>query len=398
MLDALVIGAGPSGAHFASQAAKKGYKVTLIEKGQLGRAKCCAGGLSGRFLNAYSVPPKLVEQEIRRFVMVSPSGERVELVFDKISGVTVNRADFDRWHVEQAIDCGCDLHLGAAAKKVAFHSDSVEVTVESGEVFKGRILIGAFGMAPQMLRQLGRRTPQFSLGLQAELTLPEAGNSGFGDSIEFHFNPKYSKAGYSWVFPKKQSAAIGLVTDPLSRQKTEALHGFIADYIAAHSNFTQHTPAKINGIGFGCAMLPNAPVEEMSGNRFMLLGDAAGLIDPTTWEGIYFAFKSADIALDAFERNYGKGAFSLEALSVYQANWKSKFGKELEHARSIQRRVYGERMGKLWKLIIHELNSDDKLRKLVTGELSRDMSITNMVEKIPLSTKLKLAAKYSRER
>jgi flavin-dependent dehydrogenase len=115
-------------------------------------------------------------------------------------------------------------------------------------------------------------------------------------------------------------------------------------------------------------------------------------------EGIYFAFKSADIALDAFEHNYSKGDFSLEALGIYQANWKSTFGKELEHARSIQRRVYGERMGRLWKLIIHELNSDNKLRKLVTDELSKDMSIANMVEKIPLSTKLKLAAKYSRER
>jgi flavin-dependent dehydrogenase len=130
----------------------------------------------------------------------------------------------------------------------------------------------------------------------------------------------------------------------------------------------------------------------------MLLGDAAGLIDPTTWEGIYFAFKSADIALEAFESSYSKATFSSEALGSYQADWKRKFGKELEHAHSIQRRVYGERMGKLWKLIIHELNSDDKLRRLVTDELSKDMSIANMVEKIPLTTKLRLAAKYSRER
>lgn len=396
MLDAVVIGAGPSGAHFAAQAAKKGYSVALIEKGQLGRAKCCAGGLSGRFLKAYSVPPQLVQREIRRFVMVSPSGEKAELIFDKTSGVTVDRADFDRWQVEQANNCGCDLHLGAAATKVAFHSDCVEVTVDSGDVFSGRVLIGAFGMAPQMFRQLGVQTPEFSLGLQAELTLPETeNNSGFGDSIEFYFNPEYSKAGYSWVFPKKQSAAIGLVTDPLSSQKTEALHRFIDDYTAAHPNLTQHR--NTSRIQFGCAMLPNSPVEKMVGNRFMLLGDAAGLIDPTTWEGIYFAFKSADYALNVFELSYRKGDLSSEALGTYQVNWKRNFGKELEHAHSIQRRVYGERMGRLWKLVIHELNSDDKLRKLVTTELSKDMSIANMVEKIPLSTKLRLAAKYSRE-
>jgi geranylgeranyl reductase family protein len=396
MLDVLVIGAGPSGAHFAAQAAKKGYSVALIEKGQLGRAKCCAGGLSGRFLSQYSVPPKLVEREIRRFVMVSPSGERAELLFDKTSGITVNRADFDRWLVEQANDCGCDTRFGAAAKKVAFHSDGVDVTVDSGEVLRGKVLIGAFGMAPQMFRMLGLQTPKFSLGLQAEIALPETEtDSDVNDQIEFYFNPKYSKAGYSWVFPKKQSAAIGLVTDPLSSQKTEALHSFIKDYTAEHPNFTEHLPAHMR---FGCAMLPNSPVERMSGNRFMLLGDAAGLIDPTTWEGIYFAFKSADIALEAFESSYSKATFSSEALGSYQADWKRKFGKELEHAHSIQRRVYGERMGKLWKLIIHELNSDDKLRRLVTDELSKDMSIANMVEKIPLTTKLRLAAKYSRER
>jgi geranylgeranyl reductase family len=397
MFDVVVIGGGPSGAHFAAQAAKKGYTVALVEKGQLGRPKCCAGGLSGRFLNAYSVPPKLVERAIRRFIMVSPSGERAELLFDKTSGVTVNRADFDRWLVEHAIDCGCDAHLGAVAKKVAFHSDGVEVTVGDGEVISGRVMIGAFGMAPQLFRQLGLDVPEFSLGLQAELTFPEAEiTCDVGDKIEFYFNPKYSKAGYSWVFPKKESVAIGLVADPLRRQKTEALYSFLADYKAAHPNCTQNQPVEACGARFGCAMLPNAPVEKMVGSRFMLLGDAAGLIDPTTWEGIYFAFKSADIALDAFERNYSKADFSSDALSIYQDSWKSKFGRELEHARSIQRRVYGERMGKLWKLIIHELNSDDKLRKLVTNELSKDMSIANMVEKIPLTTKLRLVAKYGR--
>ena len=103
------------------------------------------------------------------------------------------------------------------------------------------------------------------------------------------------------------------------------------------------------------------------------------------------------MALKVFEENYESGSYSAEALGKYQLLWESQFGREIEHACSIQRRVYGNRMGRLWKLIIAELNKNRDLKRLVTDELSRDMSIANMVEKIPLGVKLRLAAKYSRQ-
>ncbi len=60
MIDAIVIGAGPSGTHFAYEASKKGYSVTLIDSKSLGRFKCCAGGLSGRFLEDYKIPEEII--------------------------------------------------------------------------------------------------------------------------------------------------------------------------------------------------------------------------------------------------------------------------------------------------------------------------------------------------
>ncbi len=397
MKDIIVIGGGPSGAHFAAGAAKKGYSVALFEKGQLGREKCCAGGLSARFLRSYKVPQKQVEREIRSFVMVLPSGEKTELSFNQTAGITVNRALFDKSLVEEAIDCGCEVSFGANAVGVSIQDDKAEVKLCSGERLSAKVIIGAFGMSPQLFKTFGLQTPEFVMGLQAELPASESDiDDSIGDKIEFHFNPKYSKSGYSWVFPKRDRVAIGLVAAPASKQKKDALTDFISDYTAQYPYFRRNLPSQLKDMRFGCAMLPNNPLEKTYGNRFMLLGDAAGLIDPTTWEGIYFAFKSADLALAVFEENYGKSDFSSKRLSKYQTRWRSLFGHEIEHARSIQRRVYGDRMGKLWKLIIEELNTDDSLKRLISRELSVDMSIANMVDKVPLAVKLRLMAKYTR--
>lgn len=393
MFDAVVIGGGPSGAHFAVQAAKKGYKVAIVEKGVLGRSKCCAGGLSARFLAEYKVPAKLVEREIRSFVMVSPTGEKTELTFNKTSGVTVNRAPFDRWLLEEALDCGCTGYVGANAERIKIQKSQVEVEL-SGSSVCAKVAIGAFGMSPLLLRQIGLETPEFTLGLQTEISAPQTEiDTIAGDALEFHFNPKYSQAGYTWIFPKKEKVALGVATAPPQKQKVAPLQSFVSDYVTAHPGLKQYLPDKLN---IGCAMLPNYPLKKTFGDRFMLLGDAAGLIEPTTWEGIYFAFKSADLALGVFGEKFDEEDFSEEALGMYQQQWRALFGKELDHARSIQQRVYGARMGKLWTLIIHELNHDQALKQLVTDELSRDMSIANMVDKVPLKTKLRLIAKYTR--
>jgi geranylgeranyl reductase family protein len=394
MKDVVVIGGGPSGAHFAAHAAKQGFSVALIEKNRLGRAKCCAGGLSGRFLESYPVPYELVERQIDSCAMVSPDGERTHLKFNKTSGVTVNRTLFDKWTLEQAIDNGCEAFFEVSAKEVNIKKDYAEVHLSNNQTLQSRLIVGAFGMAPQGFRLFGLQVPEFSLGLQIELLVPkEEIDASNGNEIEFYFNTKYATSGYSWVFPKKETISIGTVSDPNDPKKQERLWTFLSTYVSMHPNIKQHIPNRLDDLKLEGAMLPNTTLKQTYGNRFMLLGDAAGLIDPTTWEGIYFAFKSADLALNVFEKEYDSD-LSARKLHDYQRLWVHQLGKEMNFGRRIQRRAYGSHMDRLWNFTIQELNRNQSLKQMVTESLSKDLSIPNMIEKIPLATKLQLVARY----
>jgi flavin-dependent dehydrogenase len=327
--------------------------------------------------------------------MVSPNGEKAQLKFNKTAGVTVNRAQFDTWTLEQAMDNGCQVLFETTATNIHIQKTHAEVKLSNNQTLSSRLIVGAFGLSPQVFRLLGLKMPEFSIGLQAELPVPEWEiDDLIGNQIEFCFNTQYSRSGYSWVFPKKQALSLGLVTNPADPQKKERLWAFAKNYISLYPNLKQYLPSQFGDLKLEGAMLPNTTLKQTYGNRFMLLGDAAGLIDPTTWEGIYFAFKSADIALEVFEEKYDSD-FSMRKLQGYQRLWERQLGKEVHYGRRIQKRAYGSHMDRLWNFTVQELNRNQPLKQLVTEELSKDLSISNMVEKIPLSTKLQLVARYS---
>lgn len=245
-------------------------------------------------------------------------------------------------------------------------------------------------MAPEMFRILKIQTPKFVMGTQAELSMSQDKIDGsIENNLEFYFDSKYSNYGYSYVFPKKQYISIGLVTLHLEKQKRELLWNFIEDYFVTKNirNFTARSSEEIE---FSSAMIPNEQLEITYGNRYILLGDAAGLVDPTTWEGMFFAFRSAELAVETLDENFGKSDFSFKALSSYQAKWERLFGKDLAYAKKIQGRVYGEKMGKLWTVIISELNENKSFRNAVMEQLARDMSVSKMIKRMSRGNKLRL--------
>ncbi len=394
MLDAIVIGGGPAGAHFAYQASRKGYSVSLVESKALGRYKCCAGGISKRFLKICEVPPKLVERKIKSFHMISPTGEKTEIDFEEPVGVTVYRTSFDKWLVERAIDVGTEATFEVGARKIRFLSDYVETELSDGKILRSKLLVGAFGMAPAMFRELQIKMPEFLMGVQVELSMSESQvDRSIGNRTEFYYDPVYSNRGYVWVFPKREGVSVGLVTGSLDKGKREVVFDFIRNHPIASKELINCSPRLFDGSDFHCAMIPNSPLKVTYGNRYLLLGDAAGLVDQTNWEGIFFAFKSADIAVETLEKNYDKSDFSLNALSAYQKGWKMIFGEELSYGKKTQNRFYGENMKRVWTLFISELNRDESLKALFKEQLFNGMPVAMTVKKIPLLTKLRLFSK-----
>lgn len=397
--DAIIIGGGPSGAQFAYQASKRGYSTLLIESKSLGRYKCCGGGISTRFLKTYEIPQKLIERKITNFLMVSPSKEKTKIDFGKVVGVTVYRTSFNKWLIERAGDAGSEVKLGVGAKGIRFLKDSVEVKLTNGQVHRSKLLVGAFGMSPAMFYQLKTKMPESVIGMQVELSMQEKQiDQSIGNSLEFYFDPAYTNLGYVWIFPKKEGVSVGMVANLTKTRKKEILFSFVRNHPLASKKLHNSKPRFFDGRDFHSALIPNAPAETTYGNRYLLLGDAAGLVDPTTWEGIFYAFRSADIATEVLDKIYDKSDFSSKVLAAYQMRLKKIFGKELRYARKIQDRVYGNNMGKLWTLLISELNRNESLRLTVKKQLSKEMSVAGLVKSLPVLTKLRLLSKYRNTR
>jgi len=395
MFDTIIIGGGASGAHFAYQSAKSGYSTLLVESKPPGRYKCCAGGISNRFLETYDIPSKVIERKITGFLMVSPVREKVEIDFERVVGVTVYRTQFDKWLLERAENAGAELASGVEAKNIHFLRDAVEVKLSDDQVYRSKLLVGAFGMSPTMFHQLQTKMPESVVGLQMELSMSEEDiDKLIGSKLEFYFDPSYTNLGYIWIFPKREGVSVGLVTSLERERKRDALINFIRNHPEASKKLEKSKLRIFDGRGFHSALIPNGPLEKTYGNRYLLLGDAAGFIDPTTWEGIYYSFRSADIAIEVLNEIYNESDFSSKAIGSYQARWKAAFGKEIRYATKIRDIVYGENMKNLWSFLISELNTNESLRRTVKEQLSKEMSVTMMVKRIPILTKLLLLLKY----
>ena len=293
MQDVVVIGGGPAGAHFARQAVKRGYTVSIVEQKPLGRYKCCGGGISARFLEAYSIPEKVIERGITSFLMISPTGEKTELDFGRRVGVTVYRSIFDKWLLEDAQDAGSDFILGEKPKQLHFEKDYVELKLSNEQVIRAKLLIGAFGLDPEMYQMLGIQMPDFMMGSQIELAmLEEQIDRSIGNRLEFYFDPTYTDHGYVWVFPKREGVSVGMVTTPSERLKREKVFSFVRNHPIASKELENSSPRLFDGRDFHSAMIPNSLLETTYGNNYVLLGDSAGFMSILQRGKVFFLLSS----------------------------------------------------------------------------------------------------------
>jgi geranylgeranyl reductase family protein len=384
-LDVVVIGGGPAGSSFSYHAAKLGLSVLLVDKRNRGEYKCCAGGIMGRAMSLVNPPSEIIERKINGSVLVSPTGELTEFDFGKVIGFTTYRTSFDSWMLSRAEDAGVKVLNGRKVEGVKFEEDSVRVGILDGETFKSQAVIGAFGVSSNLYEQISKQRPKVTIGVQMELQMEEdMVSSLIGDRIEFYFNSGYTEFGYCWIFPKRCGVSVGLVDSLRSKGKRERLLRFIKSDPVASKKLRGARPLPIGNQVFHAAPIPNSIARKTYGERFLLVGDAAGFTYPATSEGIYYALKSGELArtmVDAKEEE----DFSSRSLQDYENRWKNCFGVELYRGKVIQERMFGRGMDQKWNLLVGELKRNDRLRSIVLRELSLEPAIG----KLPLWLKIR---------
>ncbi|QES04728.1 geranylgeranyl reductase family protein [Streptomyces venezuelae] len=291
--DVVVVGAGPAGASAAYAAAVAGRRVLLLEKSELPRYKTCGGGIIGPSRD--SLPPgfELPLQDRVHAVTFSMDGRfaRTRRSRKMLFGL-INRPEFDAQLVEHAQKAGAELRTGATVTRVEQHGPSVPdrrtvaVVLADGETLLARAVVGADGSASRIGAHVGVKMGQVDLGLEAEIPVPASVAEDWKGRVLIDWGPM--PGSYGWVFPKGDTLTVGVIS---ARGEGAATKRYMEDFVA-RLGLSGFEPTISSGHLTRCRT-DDSP---LSRGRVLVCGDAAGLLEPWTREGISYALRSGRLA------------------------------------------------------------------------------------------------------
>lgn len=288
--DVIVVGAGPAGAAAARAAATAGASVLLAERADIPRYKCCGGGvigLSAAYADLDLAP--LVRDAVTRVTFTkngrqsytrrAPGGRPLFRL--------VMRADFDAALVDAAVAAGATVRTGTAVRALADDGDSVAVTFADGAVVRAGYVVGADGTGGRCGHHVGVRLAQVDVGLEGEFPTPPRLAAYWRGRVQIDWGPV--PGSYGWVFPKGSLLTVGVIGP---RSRGEELRAYYDAYVA---RLGLGSPSTFSGHLTRCRE-PGSPLRR---GRVLVAGDAAGLLEPWTREGISYALRSGRAAGEA---------------------------------------------------------------------------------------------------
>lgn len=396
--DVTIVGGGPSGSVCAKILAEKGLNVVLLEKFGRDRHKPCAGGISTPAYELVPIPGNLIERKIVSGLIVSASNNSVIVGSPAEPGFTVYRSSYDKWLMDEAEKSGATVENYAKVRVLDIKEDEVIIKAEiegKPRDILCRVVVGAFGCSPNFYKFFGLNPPPYVMGLAYELFLPEKIiDERIGDTIEVYFNTDYANPGYSWIFPKKSGVNVGIISLLSNGSKMKRLNNFLEQHPIASKKLKGAVPKKLNQRSFFTSLIPARPLEKTYGNCFLLVGDAAGLVDPLTYEGIGYALESGVLAAETIIRACEFNDFSEGILSFYQSRWMQEiYLYNIKYAQKLSEIMYGHKLSnKLGDAIVELATEDEDVNKALRYVLTRKEPRKRVYE-ILMSRKLKLVKK-----
>ncbi|MFN6944186.1 MAG: NAD(P)/FAD-dependent oxidoreductase [Cytophagaceae bacterium] len=375
--DVCILGAGPAGAMAALFLAKHNIPCILLEKETFPRDKICGDALSGKVAEVLKkFDPSLLE-ELRHFSgqlpswgirFVAPNLKELKVPFkpgyntqtDSPPGFIAKRIDFDNFLIEQVRNYpSIKLMENVRVKNFKKNSDSFNIEYEGGEI-NARLLIVADGAQSLFKRIYLKEKPEpkhFSAGIRAYYKgVSDMDKDNF---IELHFLKEFLP-GYFWLFPLPNGLAnvgIGMRSDIISKRKVnlkEELKKFLD-----HPHFkNRFSNAELQGEVKGFGLPLGSKRRKISGDNYILTGDAASLIDPFTGEGIGNALLSGMFAAQQTMDSLAMNNFSSESLASYDDAIYRRLGKELKISANIQKLAA---FPSLFNLVVNKASSNKEL-------------------------------------
>lgn len=382
--DVVIVGAGPSGIICALQLAKKNYRIALIEKATYPRDKTCGDAISLDVHNQFKLIDDDLALRFEQFTdkmpthgvkIIAPSFESFDIP-STYKGVAreayvCKRIDFDNFLFKELKQFE-NIHVFENSKVTTLQrvTNHVEVSFAKGTeqiTLQGKMLIGADGAHSIVAKTLSDNKVDYNY-YSAGLRVYYENVTGFneGNYIELHFL-KDILPGYLWVFPLPNNQAnvgIGLLSKQVAKKKIN-LKKVLNEALENHPQLKvrfKEAKALETIKGFGLPL--GNPKRSISGERYILLGDAAGLIDPFSGEGIGNAIRSGRVAAMHFEACMQLNDFSKQQNKAYDIEIYKRMGKEFTVSKTLQ---YLCRFPKLFNYVVKKANNNAELKQFLLG-------------------------------
>jgi geranylgeranyl reductase len=294
MYDVVVVGGGPSGATAAEDLARSGAKVALIDRA--GRIKPCGGAIPPRLIADFDIPDEMLVAKITTARMISPTGRHVDIPIENGFVGMVDREDFDEFLRERAAGAGAERMTGTY-KRVERDAGGTHVVYRdkaSGDERRlaTKLVIGADGARSTVAKDEvpgGDRIP-YVIAYHEIIEAPGRVGSYDPDRCDVIYDGRISPDFYGWVFPHGKSASVGMG----SMVRDVDLKKATADLRLA-SGLMDCPTIRREG-----APIPLKPLDRWDNGRDVVLaGDAAGVVAPSSGEGIYYAMVGGRVAATA---------------------------------------------------------------------------------------------------
>lgn len=350
--DVIVVGAGPGGSAVAAFASKAGLKVLLLDKAEFPRDKTCGDAVSPnavKVMRRLDLGERLTEigHLIHGVTIVVPNGDQIISPIPpeeegRVPSYIIKRWDLDHMLQQEAIRNGAVFRGGVRVNGVQRNSDGwmkvSGIRQGQGISFRGRVVVMAVGSNFGLMRSLGLLPHASEYGLAARAYFK--GVSVREDNIHIHFNG-VPLPGYGWIFPMGNGLAnigagiYGLSGKDKAASAIEVMEGFLnhPEVLERMDGARRTSPIR------GFPLRTDFHRTKCVFDGILLVGDAAGLINPFTGEGIDYALESGEIAARHIQEAFETGDFSASGLEGYDRALRDRF-QRLFSWTHVLRRVY----------------------------------------------------------